>query len=355
MDKSDNKNGINLKSLKRGIKLFILASLAGFTFIYFFNGTENGKDVLFHIEMKYFVILFLLVLFDLILGAMRLWIFARRASVPISFFGCLKANSATIFVGAVTPFQSGGGAGQVYMLYSEGLPILEGIAVSSYGYLFSMIFIMISGMYAVMTIGEQLLGPALSQLFLYGMFLIGAVILLIGISLLRPIILGTILRVLGKAVNFFISSERINIFNEKIIDEIHTLKNTFFAVAKKSPFAVFLSFILSSLVYLNKFTIAFVVIHSLGIQTEYFYTIKIQSILTSMYYLMPTPGGSGIAEVASAELLNKIIPLSLMAAYTFIWRAFILYIGMAFGGAILFRELSKNQEEKSNSTEPAVT
>ncbi len=290
MNNSNNRNGINLKSLQRGLKLFVLASLAGFAFIYFFNGADNGRDVLFRIEMKYIILLILLSFLDLVLGALRLWIFARRASVPVSFFGCLKANSATIFVGAVTPFQSGGGAGQVYMLYSEGLPVLESIAVSSYGYLFSMMFIMISATYAVVTIGEQLLVAALMQLFLYGMAFIGVVVLLIGISLLKPIFLGTILRVLGKGVNLFIRSKRINNFNEKIINEIYNLKNVFFTVARKSPIGVVLSFILSCLIYLNKFTIAFVAVLSLGIQVEYIYTIKIQSILTAMYYLMPTPG-----------------------------------------------------------------
>ena len=43
MNNSDNKNGINLKSLQRGMKLFVLASLAGFTFIYLLGGTDSSE------------------------------------------------------------------------------------------------------------------------------------------------------------------------------------------------------------------------------------------------------------------------------------------------------------------------
>ena len=77
----------------------------------------------------------------------------------------------------------------------------------------------------------------------------------------------------------------------------------------------------------------------MGLDVPFIQTIFIQITLFLIFYFSPTPGASGVAELASAQLMGTIIPKSSQAVFTVLWRTFTLYIGVTVGGVIMLKYL----------------
>jgi uncharacterized membrane protein YbhN (UPF0104 family) len=78
-------------------------------------------------------------------------------------------------------------------------------------------------------------------------------------------------------------------------------------------------------------------------------------MLHFLLYFMPTPGGSGVAEVLAPAVMSSFLPASLLVAYTVLWRFFLAYVTIFVGGAILFRWLEEDgQRLLSRQTDGVV-
>jgi uncharacterized membrane protein YbhN (UPF0104 family) len=60
----------------------------------------------------------------------KLQVLARIAEVKLKFKPAFYSALGNIFLSAVTPFQSGGGAIQVYVMYQYGIGPGKGTAIS---------------------------------------------------------------------------------------------------------------------------------------------------------------------------------------------------------------------------------
>jgi len=113
-------------SLQRGVVLFLLFTAAGFGLIFILNKDLNVYEsisYLRHVRSSFLPVLFSLMLLDWSLGAYRLYIFAHNVNSKVSFWDCFRANLANMFMGGVTPSQTGGGAAHLYILNRAGLPL----------------------------------------------------------------------------------------------------------------------------------------------------------------------------------------------------------------------------------------
>ena len=69
-----------------------------------------------------------------------------------------------------------------------------------------------------------------------------------------------------------------------------------------------------------------------------------------LLYFMPTPGGSGIAEILAQALMSPFMPSRLLVAYTAVWRFFLTYLTVVAGGAVLFRWKASRAREPIGSS-----
>jgi len=68
----------------------------------------------------------------------------------------------------------------------------------------------------------------------------------------------------------------------------------------------------------------------------------IQFILNFIVYFSPTPGGSGIAELSSYQMMGSLTE-SLLEIYTLIWRFFTNFLGVGLGGLIVLTLLRREK------------
>ena len=78
---------------------------------------------------------------------------------------------------------------------------------------------------------------------------------------------------------------------------------------------------------------------ALGQSVPYGVFLGLQCVQLGLIYFAPTPGASGVAELSSLWLMEKVMPRELLVVYTILWRFFTTVLGAVIGGFILLVDM----------------
>jgi uncharacterized membrane protein YbhN (UPF0104 family) len=153
-DPSSNKLKLpSVKTINRGIQWFILFTVAGVSLSLWWKSSAKLGVVLEHLDTSYLYLLSPLVALDYILGGFRHRLFFDGKVLPkISMWDNMRANWANIFMGAVTPFQTGGGPAQFYILWRCGAKISESVLVVTINFAATLIFFLVASVAALLVL-----------------------------------------------------------------------------------------------------------------------------------------------------------------------------------------------------------
>ncbi len=333
--------------VRQGVRIFLVLTVLGLVFVVYRSSFTGSIECLSGFRWQYLVIALALVLFDWILAGLRIYVFAVKLQPGISFFGCVRAGLANIFMGGVTPSQTGGGPGQIYVLYKEGMPVFDATVVSFLSaFLGTVLFLPLCSLiflvfYEPVTVDFRL------HYLLSGSFAIFLFFIALAIAgLVNPgLVKRTVRFVAGliPSLNRWLDRKGYLEASDKIVDRYNTMMK-FFLAKGKSAFVI--GFILSAAIYINKFTIAWVVLRGMGVTAPYLEVIYTQLILIMIFYFAPSPGAAGLAEISAAEVMKGIVPAQYIGAYVLLWRLFTLLIGLGAGALVMMRYFYRNRKEQ---------
>jgi len=305
--------------------------------------------------------LFWLLLFlpiDTFAAGLRIWVISRVMEPGVSLWTCLKAEWANLGLAMLTPSQTGGGVGQIYMLTRGGLNLGTALTVSLITFLASMIVLLLIGIHTLLVSKVDHLA-----LFFQGAFFIFLLVFALIITAvcwpasLKFVFLG-IRRALWKisgrgrlkkntAIAQITRIERLmnhlHNLSQKLIDlcYVHQANmRRFFRLNKSS----FIWVCLLSLVFiLARSIMAFLCLRFLGIEASGLVDVlETQLNLIFLIYFAPTPGSSGLAEGASMLMMDSAIPAGLAPYYNLLWRFSTLYLPAAAGLIFLVWAIMKD-------------
>ena len=118
------------------------------------------------------------------------------------------------------------------------------------------------------------------------------------------------------------------------VDRYHDLMTSF---VLRNPLIIAGGVFLSALIYMNKFTIAWVVLRGLGLEASFWDVMYMQVVLILIFYFSPTPGASGLAEVSTAAIMGTVVPTNYQGVFILLWRFFTLVAGMFIGALVVAR------------------
>jgi uncharacterized protein (TIRG00374 family) len=336
--------------IRSGLRIFLVLTVIGVVFVLYRSSFTASLQHLQGFRWPYLLLATALMMFDWFGAGARIWVFASRLQPGISYRGCVRAGLANIFLGGVTPSQTGGGPGQIYVLYKEGMPALDALVVSFLGgFLCTALFLPLCGLAVILLFDPVAVDFRLQ----YGVK--GTIISLGGIGLIaviglidpRPVQRG-FSRIIGWVPPLRRWLERKGAIDMlmDIIDRYHHMMKYFLSRAK---LAFLWGFILTGLIYFNKFIIAWVVLRGLGITADFWEVVYSQIVLILVFYFAPSPGASGIAEVSTAEVMKGIIPPGYGGAFVLTWRMFTLFISLAVGAVVTIRTLYGRRKDAGAS------
>jgi uncharacterized protein (TIRG00374 family) len=291
-------------------------------------------------------------------AGLRIWVIGRALQPGVSLWTCLKAEWANLGLAMLTPSQTGGGFGQIYMLSRGGMKLGTALTVSLISFLGSMVVLLIIGTHSLLIARIDHL-----VVFFQGAFLIfllvfaGVIVAVCWPGSLRFVISGIcsgIQRIceikhshknIGLPQNSRVSrlTHQLHNFSEKLIDlcYMHQVNMRRFFSQDKSSF-VWVCF-LSMVFMLSRSTMAFLCLRFLGIQASgLLRVIETQLGLIFLIYFAPTPGSSGLAEGASMLMMNAAMSAGFVPYYNLLWRCSTLYLPAIAGLLFLLWAILKD-------------
>lgn len=260
---------------------------------------------------------------------------------PVGTGRMLRYFLASAFVSHVTPTSTGGVPVFVYLLTREGLTAGQAAAVA----------VIDSGLVAVWLLAgwpvalalEGLLGPATGAGLTAAV--LGALALVSGLllwSLARPRGLAALLLRVGRAAQRSCGpGQRPGVRRAFLRLARETLRFgralRFFVL--KRPWTLAGAVVLTGIYWAGYLSIAWAVVRGLGGRPDWTPLALRQLAFNLAQVFIPTPGGSGGAELLMGYLLRGFVPASRLAVAVAVWRLYTFYASLAVGGVLLLRTL----------------
>lgn len=284
---------------------------------------------------------------DLWLGGLRIHVFTRKLKPGVSTWLSFRANLANIFMGAITPSQTGGGPAQLFILHQGGISVPRGMSIGVINFLSTIVFFILAAGVSLLFLGGCFSSSTVNHLITAGFAVFSLQFVVVVTALLKPSIFE----------RFFNFLTGIFSRNTRISKRVKTLQVWFskfvmhYRDACKFFFyeeltVVLQSFVLTAVLYLNKFTLAYFLMKGIGGNGSYVELIAIHMIIFFISYFAPSPGASGVAELTTAALMSSIISRNLLPAFTLIQRFFLLYIPVILGVFTVLSAVRKQEVSK---------
>jgi hypothetical protein len=332
-------------TIAKGLKIFFGLSVASIAIIFLFTDWGKTAEALARIEPIYLIVALLLALADWFGGGVRLYLLTRGLTDRIALRSTIKAALANTAMGAITPSQMGGGPAQVFILYKNGLPLLESMSASLMSFVVTIVFFVLSaGAITFLGVNTSIEDDTVRRLFRYGfnIFLVCGTVFILFVA--KPGWLRSLMRwffnflSLFRRGHFLRPGSRAN----KMIDgtaEIHEIN--LYYVKNRLP-ALVVSLLLTAVVFGFKCFVAYFIVRGLGVAAGVWEVVSIQILILLAVYFFPTPGGTGAAELGSAVRMAQILPMELLMVYVVLWRIVVMYLAVITGSVVMLRALGQD-------------
>ena len=275
-------------------------------------------------------------------AGLRIWVISRALQPGVSLWACLKAEWANLGLAMLTPSQTGGGVGQIYMLSRGGMKLATALTVSLISFLGSMVVLLFIGIYSLLIAKvDHLL--VFFQGALLGFLLVFAVVIL---AVCWPASLHFVISGICSAARNICdkkhSNKRIGLpqnsrirrltgqlhrFSQKLIDLCYMHQTNMRRFFRLNAFSFIWVCLLSLVFMLSRAVMAFLCLRFLGIQAAALGDVlETQLSLIFLIYFAPTPGSSGLAEGASMLMMHGAVPAGFAPYYNLLWRCSTLYL-----------------------------
>lgn len=331
------------RRILKGLRYFLLFTAIGLTILFVYTSTPETVDALRRMQGQYIVIAMLLSGFDLWLGGIRNHIFIRKIKPGVSQSLCFRANIANLFMGAVTPSQSGGGPAQMFIWYRGGISIPSAISVSVINFLATLLFFLVAASFSFVVIRDRFSQEILVHLVQYGFLIFVFLFSFFIFALWRPDLLGKLVHLLARLIarTPLKAADKIERLGARAVIEINSYHATCTRFIRQEPHLLLLSLLITIVMYTNKFVLAYFIMLSLGGDGDLISVLAIQTIILFILYFFPSPGGSGIAELSIGALMATVMGSHLLPIFTLLQRFFLLYMPATMGFFVVMKELKR--------------
>ncbi|MBK6933014.1 MAG: flippase-like domain-containing protein [Saprospirales bacterium] len=330
------------KMIRRGIRGFIFFSALGTFVAMWWKRPAGLEEIINRIDWSIMPLLIPLIALDFWLGGFRFKLyFDGKTFAKVSQWNCMRSNWANMFMGAITPFQTGSAPAQFYILWRKGVSVTDALLVSSVNFGATLIFFLLSSAAALFWIPAGYLGKNFTPLFQTGFVLVGSVAGAILILLLFPYIGHRAIQKIVSLLPF--KSQKTLSRRDRLLMRLEAETDRFGAgfrvILKRAKWKLLLTVIATLVLFSNKYLMGYVIARAIGQDVPFALFFGLQVVQLLVVYFAPTPGASGVAEVSSVWLMEQLMPQQMLLVYTVLWRFSSTLLGAICGAVVLLKEL----------------
>ncbi len=343
---------------KRFLKGLVISTIIGIIttiIIIFITTNQNTWISLSYINNKYLFLAFVLMVFAAVIDALRIKMTVEAVNENITFPEALKVYYISNFAGGITPFFSGTLPTRIYLfnkdiknkmtlgkatMVATIMPLIKTLVFTIFT---PIIFFSFKRTITNYTILSTILinGAILISLFFLFLFILAARYpeKMIGI-IFKIQCLPCILK--------FSKKEQISHFFDRIILEIKEYHKSFYLL-KENWIKLLLSTLYTIIFWVTLFLVAPLLLWGFNLNFNFSHVLAMQVIFYFILPFMPTPGGSGTAEVGFASLFSFFVSLHLLGIFVGTWRFIVFYFNLCIGAIVLLVEIKKLKKKKQEA------
>lgn len=285
-------------------------------------------------EFSYFYLLlsFVLCFVPWLTHTIRMAIWNRFLGLRIPVQELFKISLGTELGAAITPSAVGGGPVKAGMLVQQDVPIATSLFLTVLGSAEDWIFFLFVVPFSFVMLKAEVL-PNFTLIILkflhspgFQVFLLIILILLI-LRLLKPSVLRNLTQLL-KRISF------LHNFLTKLEKLIFDMEQVFQVIAHKGKRFFALSLVFTSIQWLSRYSIIFLLLRGLGYHYNPFELFLLQVIVYVMMSFIPTPGSAIGAEASFYYIFQSVIPGDLIGFITTGWRLLTYYFPISVASVI---------------------
>lgn len=322
--------GVSQPRLLSGLIFSLAISVAGLVAVFLIMGDTLSWGKWAGVSGGYGIAAVALVLTSWLADSFRWWLFALTLGGRLRWRDLLCIVLSAYFVSGVTPFTSGGGPMKIYAFSQHGLTVGQATAVVTAAGLVNQTVLAAGAL--VVTVASDCTQRALGRwtdaavyLYVVGLALFLAIVLNVEWFLRRMADLG---RWVG--LRRWWAGERGNRIRQKLLRASEDFHQGL-RLLLSHPGRLFLACFSNAVFYLLFFSIAPVLLLGLGVRIPFWHALGLQNVFWLLCTLLPTPGGSGGAELGFAAIFLGLVPTPLLPTLATAWRLLTFYLRLLCG------------------------
>ena len=308
-------------------------------------------------NLAFMGIAFLFAALDTFLGGFRLYYMAHRLAPEVRVTDGVRADLANRCLAGITPWQTGGGAAQLYVLARAGLSVSGGVAVGTINFLVSTIVLIGFGFIALAFLPSHLprwlhVSTVSTLAFLIVLVLVGVVIL--GRGKAAPAsgdgIAGG--AAAGPASARAARRGRIGAAFDRGLEFVKRSLEIARGLLRSHRQPVLTLFPITAGILGSKLVYTYFVFRAFEPQGHFSEMFAVLVILILSLFFAPTPGASGVAEGAGTAFLASSLSAPVAVGFVLYWRMLTLYLPVVIGGMVLLHQLGRDSRRVGTGSPP---
>jgi len=332
--------------VRTGLLVFLAISVVSALVILFLTADPGTWTGLRHMRPEFIALACALMVAQWCLNAIRFKILVNSLGNKVSFTTSLKAFLTNIFLGAVTPSQTGGGPMQIFVLNRAGVPVSRAFAGCLMGAVLTVVCLVSSALIVLLSNPglRSEFGPRMTGILISAVIVFGSLVFVFILSLTRT---DMVKRVIGRVLLAIMRAFRIERrmgFTKRVLGGVDQYRESMSIFARTGKSRIFVTLLITMAAIATNALIAPVLLSGLNIEYDLSTIYPAQFILFFVAYFGPTPGASGIAEFSNYWILTTLnIQPNMLGVYTVLWRFFTIFIGVAVGGMVVLSLITRRK------------
>lgn len=280
---------------------------------------------------------FLSIVLAWLVEAWRIHVLLGLLGERVRFPALIRVVLATFFAAGATPFASGQGPVQIYLIHREGPSVGKATALLSLRLLLTTLVFTFSIPLLLLAFRVSV-SQSVHVLVNYGVgasFVLSALILTF---ILRPHVVEGFTRRLAHTpwMARFFKPGAVDRLLARLVAEVDDFTAAIGRLEPERLFPLIVSVLLTIVYWALYFSAAPLLLYAFRLHFVLVRVIVLQAVFFFLISSVPIPGGSGVAEIGFASIFNHLVPTSLLGVFVSLWRLVTYYFSMLCGAGIFF-------------------
>lgn len=319
------------RTVRRGMAVSLAVGLAGILWINVRTVNPETFQLVRRAHLSYLLLACAATALAWVAEAWRVQLLLRLSGEAVPLRRLLRIVLATFFAAGVTPFSSGQGPVQVYLLHREGASVGRATAVLTLRLFLTLLTF--TAVIPFLLIALRLGIPGRLRSLVTGAVTVSVFAAAVFAAFLRwPHPVARSLHALAARVSSrFLRPEVVDRLLNRLVAEADEFTSAIGALDGSRWSRLLLALGLTLLHWLCYFGIAPLLLLAFGRAFSPLKVMALQAVFSFLLSAVPVPGGSGLAEMGFAQLFAHLLPSALVGVFVSLWRGLTYYLSLLLG------------------------